>query len=378
MRKAADVSQEGSNRPSLDEFIDAGLYDPGAIKAEQRRELLEHFLNRGFTVEQIVEAAGRASPLTDIGALIARTPPVRVVLAELAAAAGVAVDEMVEVRRALGFPVPADAVAMVPQSFADDFALFQFACSQFGRDATLGFARVLGATVATLMEAGRELFAGSLHGTDATELEIMQANEVAYEAWLALHDVVGHLMREWASRDVWFETSLITGGRLEVAIAFVDLLDSTGWTAGQSPADHIRAVSLFESLASDLAVAEGGRVVKFIGDEAMIVSSDPVATVNIAVRLCQAVAAEPSLPLARGAVGYGQVTARGGDYFGDTVNIVARATKAAGPGTVVVTAELVSYLNASQWTLRDLGPVILRGVTEPIDLWEAIQLDENC
>lgn len=46
---------------------------------------------------------------------------------------------------------------------------------------------------------------------------------------------------------------------------------------------------------------------------------------------------DPSLPGVRAAVGYGDVTWRGGDYVGPLVNLVARSVKVATAGTVVVT-----------------------------------------
>jgi len=61
--------------------------------------------------------------------------------------------------------------------------------------------------------------------------------------------------------------------------------------------------------------------VKLIGDEAMIVAAAAETVCRIAVALCRAVGAEPTLPGARAAVGFGTVTARGGDFVGPLVNL---------------------------------------------------------
>ena len=52
-----------------------------------------------------------------------------------------------------------------------------------------------------------------------------------------------------------------------------------------------------------LAVSHDGRVVKFVGDEAMFVSPDPAAACAIGLGLCAVVDAHPLLDRAHGAVG---------------------------------------------------------------------------
>jgi adenylate cyclase len=86
-------------------------------------------------------------------------------------------------------------------------------------------------------------------------------------------------------------------------VAFVDLVDSTAWTAAARPQDHNEALLAFERLAWEGAVSHGGRLIKLIGDEAMIVSPDPATAARIASELCQKATAHPLLPAARGAVG---------------------------------------------------------------------------
>ena len=111
-------------------------------------------------------------------------------------------------------------------------------------------------------------------------------------------------------------------------------------------------------------------MVKLIGDEAMIVSASAETTSRIALALCATVAAEPTLPGARGGVGFGDVTARGGDYVGPLVNLVARAVKVATEGTVVVTGDVADRLPENgPFTLVDIGTHALRGIEEPTRLF---------
>jgi adenylate cyclase len=158
-----------------------------------------------------------------------------------------------------------------------------------------------------------------------------------------------------------------------VAIGFVDLVGSTPWAAGLSLKDHALALSRFESAAWNIATEHGGRVVKLIGDEAMIVASSAATVCRIALSLCAAVTADPTLPGVRAGVGYGDVTWRGGDYVGPLVNLVARMVKVADEGAVVVTAEVRHQLEPEgSWRLTDIGTHVLRGIDEPTRLFAVI------
>ena len=71
-----------------------------------------------------------------------------------------------------------------------------------------------------------------------------------------------------------------------------------------------------------------------IGDEVFFAAPSVEGACRIALDVCRTVSADPLLPPARGAVGYGAVTPREGDYFGPLVNLVSRLVKAAAPGAV--------------------------------------------
>jgi adenylate cyclase len=362
---------------SLEAFIEAGLYDPAAPNAAERRELLEHLLGRGFNSEDLVAAATRIIQITGLAVALTRPLGPRVSLAALAERCEASVEELASVRTALGFAVAAEDLPDVPDTFVQDFALYRLACEQYGREPTLAFARVLGAAVITITEAARELFTSPLREASASEVQISQANEIGIAAWDNLRSLLGHLMVERTARDIWFEDELLKGD-LTMAVAFVDLVGSTAWAVESSSAAHAAAVSRFELTAAQLAAIHGGRVVKFIGDEAMVVAKDPVAATTIASRLCAATAEDSTLPAARGAVGYGTVTARGGDYFGTLVNLTSRATKAAAPNTVVVTSEVAQHLDPGSWSLSEPRPVVLRGIAAAVELVEVdpIQSDD--
>jgi adenylate cyclase len=119
-----------------------------------------------------------------------------------------------------------------------------------------------------------------------------------------------------------------------LAIGFVDLVDFIRTRGSMQMDDLGRLLGRFEALASDIITEAGGRVVKLIGDEAMLVFPTAEAAAQGAIELVDACAAG-DLPSARGGLSLGPVLARGGDYFGRAVNLASRLVEVAPPDTVL-------------------------------------------
>ena len=86
-----------------------------------------------------------------------------------------------------------------------------------------------------------------------------------------------------------------------------------------------------------LVVDHGGRVIKTIGDEVLFVADDPAAAAEVALAMAER-GEDPRdrMPQVRAGLAYGAVVSRLGDVYGPTVNIAARLTSVARPGTVLV------------------------------------------
>jgi adenylate cyclase len=355
-------------------FEAAGLYDPGAPAASERLALLEYLDGRGATVAQMVEAEADGV-LYALSSYMAAFPAVdRLPLAEVAARAGTTVDWIKRMLLAEGLPVDDDTV--LPEHAVDDAASFALAITLFGEEAVLAFTRVLGASVARIVDAAIGIFYGEVSPmlpADITELERARINERAGTVFAVLPAVITHLLEQTFRLESVRTTSArgdAGGQTATVGIAFVDLVGSTEWAGGLSLKDHALALSGFESAAWDIAIAHGGRVVKLIGDEAMIVATSAETVCRIAVAVVAAVAADPALPLARAGVGFGDVISRGGDYVGPLVNLVARSVKVASAGAVVVTAEVRDLLpTPPPWRVTPAGTHQLRGIEAPTALF---------
>lgn len=359
---------EGSLGGELEHLRAVGLYDPSSPIAAERAELLQYLLER-FSIDEVQHWAERSS-LAGVAARAIDRPPPLISADEVAARSGATIDAVLDLRTAVGFPVVDPASSSMPETVVDDVQTFMLGAELYGREEALAFARVLGWASARIMEAARALFGGSIERMDddgRTELQIAKANEAAIVAWTQVQSVMHHLLAEHPLRNVGFAEALMHG-ELHIALAFVDLVSSTAWAESVEPGPHTEALRRFEMRSSALAADHGARLVKLIGDEAMVVADDPAALCRVAIDICRMASADPVLPDARGAIGYGLVTARDGDYFGPMVNVVARASKFAAPNGIVVTAEVARFLDPEAWSIEPIGPQDLRGVGEKVHL----------
>ena len=152
------------------------------------------------------------------------------------------------------------------------------------------------------------------------------------------------------------------------AISFLDL---SGFTRLTDDAGDEQAVSLAAGL-SDLvrtsALQFGGIAVKLLGDGVMFHFPDPVDAVRCALYLLPE-AARHQLPPARVGIHAGPVVFRDGDYFGRTVNLASRITDYARPNEVLVSQSVVDWVGETEGvTFERIGPVSLKGVSEPVVL----------
>jgi len=175
-------------------------------------------------------------------------------------------------------------------------------------------------------------------------------------------DMIGHM-----EADIGEDT--LEQGRLRVAIAFADLAGFARLTVERGDEVAVTTVERFtEAVARNLPV--DARVIKTLGDEVMVVGSDPVALTEWAVRLQEGV--DGSEPPPRIGIHYGDAIYRDGDYFGREVNQAARVVARAGGGEVLVTRPVVDVADGLDGVQFDrIGEVRLKGFSEPTELFLA-------
>lgn len=171
-------------------------------------------------------------------------------------------------------------------------------------------------------------------------------------------------------------------GRVRLAFLFTDIEGSTRrW------ADHGQAMErdLAEHDARLRAAfdAHGGTVFSTGGDGFGVAFADAASATRAAVAAQRALAearwANPDGLTARMGVHVGEASERGGDYFGNDVNVAARAMAAAHGGQIVVSHTVLEALggrtslddgSSGPVSLRPLGEHLLRDVAAPVALWQ--------
>jgi adenylate cyclase len=152
------------------------------------------------------------------------------------------------------------------------------------------------------------------------------------------------------------------------AICFLDLSGYTRLTEERGDAAAAELAGRLSRLVNRTSGQYGGKAIKWLGDGVMFHFRDPGPAVLAALEMV-AGAQESGLPPAHVGLHAGPVLFQEGDYFGRTVNTAARIADYARRGEVLVSAAVVSAAGEQEGVRFDpIGPVELKGLTEPISL----------
>jgi adenylate cyclase len=159
---------------------------------------------------------------------------------------------------------------------------------------------------------------------------------------LLQHALNAH-QREDVRQAVVGEAELASGrlpGGQEITACFADLVGFTK-LGERIPSDELGAVA---GRLTELAVNAASppvRLVKMIGDAAMLVSRETDPLLEAALGLVDAADAEGDVfPQLRAGVTTGEALGRAGDWYGRPVNLASRITSFARPGSVVAAKEV--------------------------------------
>jgi adenylate cyclase len=279
--------------------------------------------------------------------------------------------------------LPAGATERISE---DDLQLLRYFAAMLAAGlplvAFLQLVRVYGQALAQMADAGVRLFHLYVHeplmrdgvpGLDMAEEMEGMAREVLPLASPIMDHVHRRFLAHFIEQDVigHMETDLDTGapldlGRLRVAIAFADLAGYTRLTEEQGDEEAVGAVErLIENVEHTLP--DEARIIKTIGDEVMIVGSDPSSLVDWAVGFQELHATRP---LPRIGMHYGETLYRDGDYYGREVNQAARVAARSAGGEVLVTRPIVEAAGP-HLEFELIGEVRLKGFTEATELFLA-------
>lgn len=165
--------------------------------------------------------------------------------------------------------------------------------------------------------------------------------------------------------------SLADAERRRCVVAFCDLVGYTSLAATDEK-ESLEHAALLHAAARRTAGRHGGRVVKTLGDAALVVYPEGrgallgLADLHRAYVEGAAARSLDPLPVHASAHGGEVAVARDGDVFGADVNLAARLLGLAGADELVTTAALADVARDLSLPVEPMPPAKLRSVPEPV------------
>jgi adenylate cyclase len=361
-----------------------GLLDglDGRARVE-RAELVEWLFAKGFTTDQVREAfspmlLATRRAMGDDGSLVSAR--------QISEATGLDLELLERLMRAVGLPRIDDPDAVVllksdGQAFANTK---QFLDLGIAPDQIVLVTQVLAEGLQRAADVMRYAALAAVLRPGATELDTAKASEALIER---VAPMLGPMIEDTLRLQLMHivETEAVTtseraeglplpGARL-VTIAFADLVGFTRLGEAVPPEDLEKLAHRLADLAREVAVPPV-RYVKSIGDEVMLVSSDPVAMLDAVLDLLDATEVDADFPRLRVGLATGMAVSRAGDWFGNSVNLASRVTGAARPGAILVsesTYDAIGEVDQVSWSFA--GARRLKNIKDEVKLFRARRSD---
>jgi len=167
---------------------------------------------------------------------------------------------------------------------------------------------------------------------------------------------------------------VVNGNASPHSFLFADLAGFTALTEAMGDIDAADLAGQFYGEVRNLAAAHKAEAVKAIGDAVMVRADDAAQAISLALCIVLDVGGRHFFPTVRVGIHTGPAVERDGDWFGSTVNIVARVSGEAGGDEVLLTEatrEPAGSLNGIE--LRERGRHELKNAVEPLLLYEGLR-----
>ena len=364
------------------DFAAEGLLD--GLEGVQRAERLA--LLRYLAADGVPLAELRRT--TDSGTLMF-LPAERVIggrarytAAEIAQRGEVAEDFLIAVRRAMGLPIAAPEEAVYTEADLEAVRMSHVAhAAGISDEEILDLMRTLGRGLAQAAETMRTLTLRLVLEPGVSEHDLARRYaDAASQLSPMLGPLVTNLLnlhlRQMAQSEA-LSAAERSGGQLagsrEIAVCFADLVGFTRLGEEVPPDELARKAVRLEALTSEVIDAPV-RLIKTIGDAAMLTSLQPEPLLDAVLDLLDAADAEgEDFPQLRAGIAIGAALSRAGDWFGRPVNLASRITQIARPGSLLAEREVRELAHDSyRWSYA--GERRLRGIREPVPLFRARRL----
>ncbi len=294
-------------------------------------------------------------------------------------------DLVLDIVRAMGYMRPHEG-DRVREDDPAIFHLVRLAGTMLDRDAILRTARVYADAIRRISDAESSLFDTSLIGRFLSEgLDRRQAWDLASQFVAEATPLQEQFIltvyrrlqeRRWTEytvesiEELLEEMGLYRRPERSPAFGFVDLAGYTQITEEWGDRASARLVADLSEMVDTVARAHEGEPVKWLGDGVMVYFRNPEGAVPGTIEMVKR-APEVGLP-AHAGIAVGPVVFQDGDYFGRTVNMAARIASHAGEGQTLVSREVAERAGPSDVRFREVGPIELKGFSEPVVVYEAL------
>lgn len=361
------------------DFAAEGLLD-GLDDERARAErvaLIEELLAEGVPLEEIRQAAAEERLVFLRVERVFGTE--RYTPREVADLVGISVEEGLRFRQALGLSRPApDERVLTDGDVAALRRLREFQAAGLPEEGLFEVARVLGESLSRVAATVRLLVREAYLAPGIGEYELSTryaavAEGLSPQLFAVMQQIFDMHLRDQLRNDAIGRTEIAHGrmpGATQVTVAFADLVGFTK-LGERVPAEELGAVAARLLELTTEAAAPPVRLIKTIGDAAMLVAPDPAALLDAALRLVEAAEAEgDSLPRLRAGLATGPALHRAGDWYGAPVNLASRITDVARPSSVVVDEATRKALgDDSAWRWSTVPPRRLKGVDGTVHLF---------
>ncbi|MGH9236250.1 MAG: adenylate/guanylate cyclase domain-containing protein [Acidimicrobiales bacterium] len=353
--------------------------DPAALGDDAVAAVRDMLLGLGCTPAELAEAEREGTlPLLAVERLMVAEVATHD-LATVCERTGLDANRVVDLWRTLGYPVPRpDEVAFTD---ADVEILSEIGHLLAGDVASaelvLQMSRVIGSSMARIASSQVDVISARVTGSPraaarADDAELTDERIVVSAAALLpiVPRVLAATWRRHLQAAIRRRLTIVEAGQGHLGVVgFADLVGFTALSQQVGDDELAAIVEQFEQLAFDVVTAQGGRVVKMIGDEVMFTVDSAEAAAEIGLALAEGTRGADELSDLRVGLAAGPLLEREGDLYGPVVNLASRITAIAFPGTIVVSASVRDRLEGrEEYRMRSMRARYLKDIGR-VPLW---------
>lgn len=297
---------------------------------------------------------------------------------QVAQAAGVSPDRTHRIWSAMGFASVGDDDVVFTDGDIEALRIWKVLLDTgaFDPAAEVSAARTIGQAVSRLAEWQVQEVMARVRAADGTDEDVAQLAGVLLPVIEGLQSYVWRRHLAAAAGRLLSESPAEMSTQI-MAVGFADIVGFTSTTRHANIEELSALLEGFEENAAEVIAQFRGRVVKTVGDEVLFVADTAADAARIAVRLADPNRTNDGLPTLRVGLAMGPVLSRFGDVYGSTVNVAARLTALAKPGTILVDRSIAAELEGDAgFRLRSRRPTAVRGFAR-LRSWSLRASDEQ-